>query len=65
MPKVPRMTAEEAQSVLLRSGFELVRSKGSHRIYMKGKARVVVPFHAGEVLHPKIAKQIRKAVDAV
>ncbi|MCC6366023.1 MAG: type II toxin-antitoxin system HicA family toxin, partial [Bryobacterales bacterium] len=53
MPKLPRWTAMEAERALLRSGFELVRSKGSHRIYGKGTQRVTVPFHSGEVLHPK------------
>jgi predicted RNA binding protein YcfA (HicA-like mRNA interferase family) len=30
--------------MLFKAGFGWVRSKGSHRIYMKGKRRVVVPF---------------------
>lgn len=62
MPKLPRLTAAETEAMLLASGFVRLRSKGSHRIYAKGKRRVVVPFHAG-TLHPKIVKQALEAID--
>ena len=64
MPRLPRLTPQEAEARLLKAGFTLIRSKGSHRIYMKGSKRVVVPFHLGKILHPKIAKQVLKAVEA-
>ncbi len=63
MPKQLRLTAYEAEILLLQAGFELNRSKGSHRIYLKAQVRVVVPFHAGKTLHPKIVKQILKAIE--
>ena len=63
MRKLPRWTAAEAEKALLDAGFALLRSKGSHRIYLKGVRRVVVPFHSGVVLHPKIIKQIVEAID--
>lgn len=63
MPKAPRLTAQEAEKLLLNAGFILIRSKGSHRVYYKDKIRVVVPFHAGKILHPKIAKQVMDAVE--
>jgi len=47
--------------MLLKAGFEMVRSKGSHRIYMKGEKRIVIPFHRGKVLHPKIVKQVLRS----
>ncbi len=62
MPKLPRLTAAEAEDMLLRSGFKLERSKGSHRIYMKAKQRIIIPFHAGKTLHPKIVNQVLKAI---
>lgn len=65
MPRPPRLTAAEAQAMLLRSGFVWLRSKGSHRIYAKGGRRVVVPFHGDATLHPKIVRQILDAVDEV
>lgn len=49
--------------MLLTAGFALARSKGSHRIYIKGSRRVVVPFHAGRTLHPKIVKQVLSAIE--
>jgi len=58
MPKLPRMTAKEAERLLQQAGFELIRSKGSHRIYRRGDERFIVPFHAGETLHPKIVKNL-------
>lgn len=61
MPRLPRLTAAEAESLLLRSGFVWLRSKGSHRIYLKGAVRIVVPFHGSRVLHPKIIKQVCEA----
>lgn len=30
---------------------------------MKGKQRVVIPFHAGQTLHPKILKQVFKTME--
>ena len=63
MPKLPQMTAIEAEKLLLQAEFNLIRSKGSHRIYLKGKSRVVVPFHSGRMLHPKVVKQILSAIE--
>ncbi|RKX57799.1 MAG: hypothetical protein DRP29_07795 [Thermodesulfobacteriota bacterium] len=58
MPKLPRITAIEAEKLLLQAGFQLIRTKGSHKIYMKGNKRFVLPFHSGKILHPKIVKQL-------
>ncbi|MBF0574320.1 MAG: type II toxin-antitoxin system HicA family toxin [Desulfamplus sp.] len=62
MPKQPRMTAQEAASMLIEVGYNFIRSKGSHRIYIKDDERIIIPFHAGKILHPKIVKQILEAV---
>jgi len=63
LPKLPRLTPREAERILLRAGFELVRSKGGHRIYMKGEKRIVLPFHSGRILHPKIVRQVLKSIE--
>lgn len=63
MPRARRLKASEAESLLLQAGFELLRSKGSHRIYGKGELRVTVPFHSGKVLHPRIVKQIVEMIE--
>jgi predicted RNA binding protein YcfA (HicA-like mRNA interferase family) len=49
--------------MLIQAGFKMIRSKGSHRIYLKRGRRVVVPFHTGQTLHPKIVKQVLQAID--
>jgi predicted RNA binding protein YcfA (HicA-like mRNA interferase family) len=63
LPKLPRLTATEAEKLPLESGFRLVRSKGSHRIYMKENKRFVLPFHKGKILHPKIIKQLLEIIE--
>lgn len=57
MPKLPRLEPNEAEAMLLKAGFNLIRSKGSHRIYQKDNKRIVITFHANKTLHPKIVKQ--------
>ena len=63
MDKLPRLTAQEAERLLLKAGFELIRTKGSHRIYMRRDKRIVVPFHSGKILHPKVVKQVLKSIE--
>jgi len=58
LPKLPRLTAEQAERLLLKADFRLMRSKGSHRIYQRDTERFVIPFHKGKVLHPKITKDL-------
>jgi predicted RNA binding protein YcfA (HicA-like mRNA interferase family) len=41
----------------------LTRSKGSHRIYLKNTKRITLPFHSGKILHPKIVKQVFRAIE--
>jgi len=62
LPKLQRLTAQEAEKLLLKAGFELIRSKGSHRIYMKRDKRIIVPFHPGRILHPKVIKQVLESI---
>ena len=62
LSKDPRLNATEAEKLLLENGFTLIRSKGSHRIYMKGERRIIIPFHGSKILHPKIVKQVLKAI---
>jgi predicted RNA binding protein YcfA (HicA-like mRNA interferase family) len=54
----------DAEKLLLAAGFALLRSKESHRVYYKDRTRVVVPFHAGKILHPKIVRQVMDAIDS-
>ena len=63
MPKLPRLDAGRSRTCPAQCRFELLRSKGSHRIYGKGALRVTVPFHSGVSLHPKIIKQVREIIE--
>ena len=63
MPKLPRLTAPDGEAMLLKAGFDWLRSRGSHRIYAKAGRRVVVPFHGNATLHPKILKQVFEAIE--
>ncbi len=58
MARLPRLTALEAERRLLAAGFVLMRSKGSHRIYFRANERIVVPFHRGKILHPKVVREV-------
>jgi predicted RNA binding protein YcfA (HicA-like mRNA interferase family) len=63
MAKLPRLNAAQAGGALTSAGFALVRTKGSHRIFMLGNIRVIVPFHANRTLHPKVVKQVLAAIE--
>lgn len=63
LPKLPRLTSQEAEDLLLKAGFVLLRIKGSHRIYLKENRRQILPFHSGKTLHPKIVKQVYKIIE--
>lgn len=55
--RLPRVSAAEAIRVLEKAGFFLARQSGSHKIYKNAEGkRVIVPYHSGKVLHPKILK---------
>jgi predicted RNA binding protein YcfA (HicA-like mRNA interferase family) len=63
LPKQPRLTAKEAEDLLLGADFTLLRTQGSHRIYFKENIRVVIPFHGNKILHPKIIRQVFTAIE--
>jgi predicted RNA binding protein YcfA (HicA-like mRNA interferase family) len=65
LPKLPRINAAEAEALLQKNKFQLIRSKGSHRIYLRGTMRVVIPFHGAKILHPKIVKQVLHAIESI
>jgi predicted RNA binding protein YcfA (HicA-like mRNA interferase family) len=50
--------------MLFDAGFALIRIRGSHHIYKRESDRVVVPHHSGQILHPKIVKQLIEAISA-
>lgn len=56
--KLPKLNSKEAEKLLFENGFILDRQKGSHRIYKKDNKRMVIPYHSGKILHPKIIKEL-------
>ncbi|MBZ7995153.1 type II toxin-antitoxin system HicA family toxin [Campylobacter canadensis] len=62
MPELPILTAKECEKLLLKNGFIFDRQKGSHKIYYKDNLRMVLPFHSGKNLHPKIIKQVLELI---
>jgi predicted RNA binding protein YcfA (HicA-like mRNA interferase family) len=62
--KLPRLTATDIIKVLEKAGFSLSRQSGSHKIYKNNSGkRVTVPYHSGDILHPKVLKSIMKDAD--
>lgn len=45
MFKIPTLKPKDVIKILIHNGFEFIRQKGSHRIYIKDKKTVVVPYH--------------------
>ncbi len=58
MTRLPRVTARDVERVLLKAGFQLSHTKGSHRSYTKGGKRVIVPFHGSKVIPPGTLRSI-------
>ena len=60
MSRLPRITARQAEKVIRKLGFQLLRQSGSHKIFFNGDIdkRITLPCHGQRVIHPKIVKDI-------
>lgn len=60
MPKLPRVTAKQMLRALRRDGWEVQSSVGSHLqiVHPSKPGKVTVPMHAGDVIGPKLVKNI-------
>lgn len=45
MPKLPRMSGDEAVKVFQRLGFRVARQRGSHVVLRRGNDGCVIPLH--------------------
>ena len=63
MSKLPVLNAKEAEALLIKAKFVLIRTKGSHKIYQKSNSKIVIPFHGNKILHPKIVKSVIEAIN--
>ena len=51
----------EAAAALARAGFEFVRQRGSHRIYVKGGRGVTLPWHTKDMRKDTLRQVIRQS----
>jgi len=59
MTRLPRVSGDEMTKTLVKIGFSVVRTRGSHRILQHPDGRVtVVPTHAGEAIGPGLLLKI-------
>ena len=64
MTRLPRVTGEEVIRALGRTGFEVVRIKGSHHFLQHSDGRAtVVPVHSGETIGPGLMSKILRDID--
>ena len=63
MPKIPPLNPRKLIKILEKTGFKVVRQKGSHVIMMNDrKTRIIVPVHPGKDIKPGlISAMIREA----
>ncbi|MEP7351696.1 MAG: type II toxin-antitoxin system HicA family toxin [Acidobacteriota bacterium] len=59
MSKAPRLTGKQLVAALTKSGFLLIRVKGSHHFMRHSDGRqTVVPVHTGEIVGPGLLAKI-------
>jgi predicted RNA binding protein YcfA (HicA-like mRNA interferase family) len=59
MTRLPRLTGKEIVIALNRSGFDVIRIKGSHHFLAHPDGRAtVVPVHSGEIIGPGLLAKI-------
>jgi predicted RNA binding protein YcfA (HicA-like mRNA interferase family) len=65
MPKLPRITGEDACKAFAKAGFECCRIRGSHRIlkHATNRNRLSIPVHKGKTLGAGLLLDKVKAAD--
>lgn len=59
MTRLPRITGQQIITILRKTGFQVVRIKGSHHFLAHADGRhTVVPVHRGETIGPGLMAQI-------
>ncbi|MCF8719760.1 type II toxin-antitoxin system HicA family toxin [Nitrospina gracilis] len=59
MTDLPQLTGKKLVNLLKKSGFAVVRSKGSHFVLKSEDGRMtVVPVHSGETIGPGLLSKI-------
>jgi predicted RNA binding protein YcfA (HicA-like mRNA interferase family) len=61
MSKLPRLTGKEVITALRKTGFDVIRIRGSHHFVQHPDGRcTVVPVHSGETLGIGLLNQVLK-----
>ena len=64
MTRLPRIKGKEIIRILERSGFGVVRTRGSHSFLRHPDGRAtVVPVHSGETIGPGLLRAILRDVE--
>jgi predicted RNA binding protein YcfA (HicA-like mRNA interferase family) len=59
LPKIPPVSSTKLVKILEKSGFKVVRQKGSHVILMDSrKTRIVIPVHPGKDIKPGLIRAV-------
>jgi len=63
LPKIPPLNPHKLIKILEKTGFKIIRQKGSHVIMMNDrKTRIVIPVHPGKNIKPGLIRaMIREA----
>ena len=61
MNRLPALNAKNVAKALERAGFCFIRQKGSHRIYIKDRVGVVLPWHNKELKRGTIRHIIKQS----
>ena len=61
MPKIPPISPNKLVKILEKSGFKVIRQKGSHVIMINDKrTRIVIPIHPGKDIKPGLVRAIMR-----
>jgi predicted RNA binding protein YcfA (HicA-like mRNA interferase family) len=64
MSRLPSLTGKQLIAALNKTGFEVIRVRGSHHILRDADGRsTVVPAHAGETIGPGLLSHILRDCD--
>ena len=59
MPKIPPISPNKLVKILEKTGFKVIRQKGSHLIMMDNKkTRIVIPMHPEKDIKPGLIRAI-------
>jgi predicted RNA binding protein YcfA (HicA-like mRNA interferase family) len=61
--KLPRPTGKQMVDFLQRQGFTLVRTRGSHHVFLRGDQWTTVPVHANHNLKIGTLRKILRDID--